>query len=503
MSHAELQDLISRPDFSDDDKKLVKKAYEFAQHAHESQQRYSGEPYFNHVLATALILDNLGMDANTVSAGLLHDVIEDTDITELDVKLEFGSEVLFLVNGVTKLGNVRFRGSDRHIESLRKLFVATSEDVRVLIIKLADRLHNMRTLEYVPVDKQQRIAKETMEVYAPVAHRLNMGQVKGELEDLSFKYLHPADYQNTMEIAKDYYAKSEGSLKKIESKLTSELKKNDIKFISMDYRRKHLWSLYQKLERKDMDIERVYDISALRVIVAKPTECYQVLGIVHSIWRPLPGRIKDYIAFPKPNGYQSVHTTIFTGAGNLAEVQIRTANMHSEAEFGIASHYVYKKSNEDSSWSSDLINLLLRVSGKNKNTTTPDWIQEIAESQKSENLQSNQQFMSELRDDFFTSRIFAFTPNGDVIDLPSGATPIDFAYYIHTNIGDHISGAKINGKLSNLGTELRNGDIVEIITSKKSKPSQKWLSMTATSFAKRRIRNSLQKEDQTEKLDNP
>lgn len=488
MSKAELQELLSRPDYSDVDKKLVRKAYEYAENAHKTQKRRSGEPYFNHVLATALILNNLGMDAASVASGLLHDVIEDTDCTEIDIKLEFGDEVVFLVNGVTKLGAVRFMGSDRHIESLRKLFVATSEDVRVLIIKLADRLHNMRTLEYVPAEKQERIAKETMDIYAPIAHRLNMGQIKGELEDLSFPYLFPDEYKQTLELARDQYEKSETSLQKIKTRLEAELIKEKVKVISTDYRRKHLWSLYQKLKRKDMDIDRVYDISALRIIVPTKTDCYQVLGIVHSVWRPLPGRIKDYVAFPKPNGYQSIHTTIFTGSGQLAEVQIRTKTMHSEAELGIASHYQYKGS-DTSSWSTDLLDRLLGKSKKSR-ASVPQWISDMAEVQ-TDNGVSSDQFMSNLRQDFFTNRIFAFTPNGDVIDLPVGSTSIDFAFHVHTKIGYKLSGAKINGKLSSLDTELRNGDIVEILTSKKAEPKRKWLDMATTSMAKRRIRTAL------------
>jgi len=488
MSKAELYELTSRADFSDNDKKLVRKAYNYAQNAHEGQKRYSGEPYFNHVLATALILNNLGLDAQSIAAGLLHDVIEDTDCTDIDIKLEFGDEVLFLVNGVTKLGTVRFRGSDRHVESLRKLFVATSEDVRVLIIKLADRLHNMRTLEFVPAEKQKRIAKETMEVYAPIAHRLNMGQVKGELEDLSFPYLYPKEHKQTLDLAKEQYSKSETSLAKVKERLEKELAKQKIKFVSTDYRRKHLWSLYQKLKRKDMDIDRVYDISALRIIVNTKTDCYQVLGVVHSLWRPLPGRIKDYVAFPKPNGYQSIHTTIFTGSGDLAEVQIRTNTMHQEAEFGIASHYLYKRS-DDTSWSADIFKRLLGRETKTK-ANVPGWISEMTEVQADEAVGADQ-FMHNLKQDFFTNRIFAFTPNGDVIDLPAGSTSIDFAYHVHTKIGHTLSGAKINGKLSSLDTELKNGDIVEIITSKNSKPKQKWLDVATTSLAKRRIRTSL------------
>lgn len=493
MSQSDLRELISRPDYSEEDKKLIKKAYEFAEKAHERQLRNSGDPYFNHVLATAEILNGLGMDACTVAAGLLHDTIEDTQVTELDVKLEFGNEVLFLVNGVTKLGSVRFRGTKRHIESLRKLFIATSDDVRVLIIKLADRLHNMRTLEHVDKDKQERIAAETMEVYAPIAHRLNMGAVKGELEDLAFPYLYPDEHKQTLELASEQYGKSELVLEKINTRLIEELQKAKILYTSTDYRRKHLWSLYRKLKRKDMDISRVYDISALRVIVNGQTECYQVLGIIHSIWRPLPGRIKDYVAFPKPNGYQSIHTTIFTGEGGLAEVQIRTEKMHAQAEYGIASHFQFKNKENSTggSWSGDWIKRLLKkTTAEYQNAKTPVWIEQMTSVQADST--SPKEFMNNLKDDFFRQRIFAFTPKGDVIDLPSGSTSIDFGYQVHTDLGDHISGAKINGKLSNLATVLNNGDIVEIITSPKSKPSQKWLAMAVTAFAKRRIRSSLQ-----------
>lgn len=487
-----VEQLIKIGEFENGESTIIRKAYDFAKKAHQGQKRYSGEPYFNHVYATAKILCELGMDNVSVAAGLLHDVVEDTPVTDKDLAENFSPEICFLVDGVTKLGEVRFRGSRRHIESLRKLFVATSEDIRVLIIKLADRLHNMRTLKYVSEKKQKRIARETMEVYAPVAHRLNMGQIKGELEDLSFPYLYPEIYHDVLEMAKDHYAKSEHTLRNIDNKLKEELKKNKIKLISSDYRRKHLWSLYLKLKRKDMDISRVYDISALRVIVPETSDCYKVLGIIHSIWRPLPGRIKDYIAFPKPNGYQSIHTTIFSGTGNLAEIQIRTSKMHSEAEFGIASHYHYKGSKTASSWSQDILNRLLNNKpGTTKvvEAKTPAWIDEVVSGQTDESQPED--FMSNLTEDFFSNRIFVFTPKGDVIDLPTGSTSIDFAYHVHTKIGDHLTGAKINGKLSSLDTTLENGDIVDILTGKKLTPTAKWLEMVATTHAKRRIKIAL------------
>lgn len=483
---------------SRDETELITRAYAFSKTAHAGQKRYSGEPYFVHVFETAKNLAELGMGARTIAAGLLHDTIEDAQIKPEIIKNKFGEDILFLVEGVTKLGTIRYRGTKRHVESLRKLFLATSKDIRVLIIKLADRLHNMETLSHVPKGKQRRIALETMEVYAPIAHRLNMGRMRGELEDLSFPYLNPEEHGKVSKLAESKSKETIGKLSKIHKRLVKELGEEKITIVSTDYRKKHLYSLYRKLKRKDWDIDRVYDIFALRVIVSSVSDCYRVLGIVHSIWRPLPGRIKDYIAFPKPNGYQSIHTTVFTGEGGVAEIQIRTEKMHQEAEYGIASHFNYKNNKKSAMpnflWFRDLYQALSRDSGeRHESADIPDWLKEMAEEQKV--VAGTEEFLENLRSDFFENRIFAFTPKGDVIDLPSGSSPIDFAYHIHTDIGHHIAGAKINGKMSSLDTKLKNGDIVEIVTKKSSKPSQKWLEYAKTTAAKRRIRAALNRRE--------
>lgn len=495
------------------DRVLVTRAYEFVKRAHEGHMRFSGEPYLIHLEAVAVMLAEMGMGAKTVAAGLLHDVVEDTSVTAEEVRESFGDEVLFLVEGVTKLGSVRYHGSDRHNESLRKLFVATSEDIRVVIIKLVDRLHNMQTLEHVPSEKRLRIALETLEIYVPVAHRLGMGRIRKELEDLAFPYVYPAEHKRVEELvrprlkhAEEQLEKAQKTLKKrlAEEKVTAEFKTNS--------RIKGMYSLYTKLSRKDWDADLILDLLAIRVIVPSVEECYRVLGIVHALWRPLPGRVKDYIAFPKPNGYQSLHTTVITGNQEIMEVQIRTDVMHRESEFGVASHLAYKLQQNDGGlsvtqsrmWVTELIPSLFRpFSWRLRKPTksadvqkpsygkdqVPHWIQQIGEAHQDAN--NTGEFINDLRQDFFMHRIFVFTPQGDVIDLPIGATPVDFAYAIHSDIGDHTSGAKVNNKMVSLDSELGNGDIVEIITKKSSKPTTKWLEFVKTSMAQRRIRSSL------------
>jgi GTP diphosphokinase / guanosine-3',5'-bis(diphosphate) 3'-diphosphatase len=495
MSNQSAQNIISLlPSLTKEEIDLITRAYEFAKSAHKGQARFSGEPYFNHVYETAKILAEIGMDATTIAAGFLHDTIEDVEgIEEETIEKEFGKEICFLVTSVTKLGKLRYRGLKRHVESLRKLFIATSQDIRVLIIKLADRLHNMRTLEHVREDKRLRIASETMEVYAPIAHRLGIGRLKGELEDLAFQYIDPEAYVLVRDISKAKYEESERQLERVYTKLVEKLEDEKIHVVKSDYRRKHFYSLYSKLKRKDMDIDRVYDISALRVIVNTVSDCYRVLGVIHSLWRPLPGRIKDYIAFEKPNGYRSIHTTIFTGEGGIAEIQIRTEEMHKEAEFGIASHVNYKTHMSDktnATWIKQFLPLLKNTSDEDTKPNIPHWILDLAEEMHDETAD----FMEELRQDFFDDRIFVFTPKGDVIDVPHNSTPIDFAYQVHSDIGDHVSGAKVNGKLVSLETKLLNGDIVDIITKKSSKPSQKWLEYAKTAFARRKIKAFLTNE---------
>ena len=451
------------------DEELIQKAADFAEKAHNGQKRMSGDPYFVHVFETAKILAQIGMDAKTIVAGLLHDTLEDTPITEDELKKEFGEEIVFLVNGVTKLGTLKYKGRERHVESLRKFFVAMANDLRVVIIKFADRLHNLHTLEHVKEDKRERIALESIDVYAPLANRLGMGKLKGEIEDAAFPFAYPKEYSEIEGIIKEkqgYYRKE---LEEVHAELEEILDKNKIKVSEINYRVKHKYSLWRKLQRYNMDIEKIYDIVALRVVVKDVADCYRVLGLVHAVWKPLPNRIKDYIALPKPNGYQSIHTTIFTGSGCIVEIQIRTEEMHAEAAYGIAAHFIYKEN------------------GKAKlDKSKIEWIEGL---KNLKNIETHPKgFLENLKTDFFSHRIFIFTPQGDVVDLPHNSSPIDFAYMIHSDIGNHTSSAKVNGKMSPLNTILKNGDIVEIVTKKDAHPSGKWLEYTKTTTAKKHIR---------------
>ncbi len=479
------------------DADLLSRVFEFAKEAHDGQKRFSGEPYFIHSFETAKILAELQMSPTTISAGLLHDTLEDAHVSESEIREAFGEEILFLVKGVTKLGKIKYRGAERHSESLRKLFVAVSQDIRVIIIKLSDRLHNMRTLEYVPPHKQERIAKETLEIYVPVAYRLGIRMLSRQLEDSAFPFIYPKEYEKTKELLKQKTKEDYQNLKNFQRSVKKGLAKNGVINFILDYRIKTFYSLYKKLVRKDWNIENIYDISALRIILSDVSDCYRVMGIIHGIWQPLPGRIKDYISFPKPNQYKALHTTIFTGYGNAVEIQIKTKEMHQEAEYGVASHVIYKNQKQDDSSPLWIRRLLPFKNPFNKECSEkeidhndiPSWIKELVEYQSS---RKNINVRDELQDDFFKQRIFAFTPKGDVIDLPIESTSIDFAYAIHSEIGDRIGGIKINGKLSSLNTVLKNGDIVEIITNKKSKPSPKWLDYAKTTAAKKHIRSALQ-----------
>ena len=445
---------------SPEDVSLIKRAFVFAERVHHGHIRHSGEPYLVHLLETAQILSELGAGSATIAAGLLHDTIDDAGIKKEDITKEFGKEIAFLVEGVTKLGHLKYKGVDRHNESLRKLFVAMSEDIRVLLIKLADRLHNMRTLSHVPKDKQKRIAAETLEIYAPVAYRLGIRKINRELEDLSFPYIYPKEYEEMKKFLKEHNLDRAESLEKFARSVRKELAKEGLVKINTEYRMKGLYSLYKKYLRHDKDLEKIHDISAMRILVDSIADCYQVLGIIHGRWRPLPNRIKDYIAFPKPNGYQALHTTIFTGDGNIVEVQIKTHEMQRYSEYGVASHLSYK------------------AGGRDKNALA--WVRALSSGDKSVS-------------DFFSHRIFVFSPKGDVVDLPVDSTPIDFAYSIHSDVGNHMTGAKVNGKLVALDSNLHNGDIVFIMTKEPAKPNQKWIEMAKTSMAKRHIRNRLAK----------
>lgn len=458
---------------------LIQKAYEFAKEAHKEHKRFSGEPYFTHLEETAKTLIRYEMDAQTIAAGFLHDTIEDTDITEEEMKKEFGEEITNLIKGVTKLGKIKYRGHVRSIESLRKFLIALADDYRVLIIKLADRLHNLQTLEHVREDKQKRIALESIEVYAPLADRLGIGRFKGEIEDAAFKYAYPAEYAETIKILKERAGDTTESLHSIYNKLKEELDSSHVQVTHVDYRIKHAYSLWKKLQKYNMNIDKIYDIVALRVVVSSVEDCYYVLGLIHSLWKPLPGRIKDYIALPKTNGYQSLHTTIFTGDGCIAEIQIRTEEMHAQAEYGIASHYSYKESNE-------------------KNGKKFEWVENLKEV-KNIGVKSPQDLLKQLKADYLNNRIFVFTPKGDVLDLPEESTPVDFAYAIHSEIGDHIAGVKVNGKMAPLDTKLNSSDIVEVQTKKEGSPSLRWLYFVKTALAKKQIRNYV-KEHKSENL---
>ncbi len=489
-----------------DDIALVEKAYAFAEEAHKDHTRFSGEPYFGHLAETAYLLAELGMSGKVVAAGLLHDCIEDVGVAPSTIEREFGKEILFLVEGVTKLGRLKYRGAERHRESLRKLLVATGKDARVLIIKMMDRLHNMRTLSHVPEAKRKRIALETLEIYAAIAHRLGMGLVRRELEDLAFEYAMPKEYQETKKLMAERSRTTLERLKKMVNTLRKEFAQNGIKGFKTDSRVKGLYSLYRKLARKEGDIEKIYDIAALRIIVPTVEDCYRALGLVNNVYQPLPNKIKDYIAFPKPNGYQSLHTTVFSGDGSIVEVQIRTPEMHEEAERGIAAHVEYKegaKQTGRSGGSFDWIKSL--IPGFARRTTieekkngapaaqyapasTPSWLADL------ENTEEDPELETTLKTDLFNRRVFVFTPTGDVVDLPAESSPVDFAYAIHSDIGDHIFGAKVNGKMVPLDTHLHNGDIVEIQTKKTAKPKSKWLDFAKTTLARRHIRNALERE---------
>ena len=476
-----------------EDQKEVLRACEFAQKAHEKQKRQTGEPYLKHCIETAITIADLKLDSPSIIAAVLHDTAEDTDLTLIDIQKEFGKTVARLVDGVTKLGKIRITKRwfllqskqeladfDRQIETLRKMFVAMAKDIRVVIIKLADRLHNMNTLKGVEPEKRLRIAKETLEIYAPLAYRLGMGELKGQLEDLAFPYVYPDEYKWLKREIKDAYKKRTFYLEKVKKYLTRKLAQEGIK-AEIHGRAKYLYSLWRKLQRYDNDLGRIYDLVALRIVVPTVAECYKVLGIIHEMWKPLVGRIKDYIAQPKPNGYQSLHTTVFCLDGRIVEFQIRTKEMHQQAENGIAAgwHYAEKKGTLD------------YILKKIKKAPYEDirWVKELAKWQKKS--RDNKEFANDIQVDFFSDRIFVYTPRGDVKDLPTGSTPIDFAYAVHSELGNATAGVKVNDKMVSLSSTLKNGDMVEIIKGKKSNPRRDWLEFVKTSLARTHIRKYL------------
>lgn len=490
---------------------LVTKAYEFSREAHKEQKRYSGEMYFIHPAEVGYLLATAGMGPRAIAAGLLHDTIEDAGVKPKDIEELCGAEVLTLVQGVTKLGTLRYRGLERHTESLRKLFAATAKDIRVLIIKLMDRLHNARTLEYVPKpEKRERIALETLEIYAPIADRLGMSVAKQELEDAAFPYAYKKEYEKTRELIKERKNENEKRLEKVERDMKREFADAGLRQFRTETRIKGMYSLFRKLERKDWDITKIYDILALRVIFPTVADCYSALGVIHSHWRPVPGKIKDYIAFPKPNGYQSIHTTVYTGDGGALEMQLRTEDQHREALYGIASHLTYKEMQEGVAdgkrggleWirqfipriGKGFIEKATAPEAGERSGSVPDWVKELAHADAMSKESAD--YLDALKTDFFSHRVFVFTPKGDVIDLPIAATPIDFAYAVHSDLGNRMSGARVNGKLVSLDTTLRNGDIVEIITKPAGKPSRKWHDIAKTSMARKHIRATLAAQQQ-------
>lgn len=479
----------ARRPFTSEERKFIARALEYAKEAHEGQLRKSGEPYVTHSFAVAKILAGIGMDKETVAAGLLHDVPEDTDRTLEDVEKEFGKEVATLVDGITKLSKIRLRGSHEEyfLENLRKMFLAMAADIRVVIIKLADRLHNMRTLDALPKEKRDRIAKETMEIFAQIANRLGINEIKGELEDLAFKYLEPENYEKARGVESTHMKEGAAYLEEVMNTIRKQLGEDGIKILEIDGRTKRLYRLFRKLEKRDMDVRRVYDFIAIRLIVPEIVDCYEALGAIHKRYRPLVGRIKDYISLPKPNGYQSLHTTVFGPEGRIFEVQIRTPKMHNEAEYGIAAHWIYTEQARRNDWTS----FFFPKKGDAAKPKEVPWISQLKEWQ-AEIGKDNREFSEGLRIEFFKNHIFAFTPEGDIIELPEEATPVDFAYAIHSEVGNHAVGARADGKMVPLDYKVRNGQVVEILVSKERKhPNGDWLKFVKTSTAKSKIRRAL------------
>lgn len=467
------------PDFDVDN---LKKAYDYGLKAHMNQRRYSGEPYFEHCLNVGLILASMRMDTITIVSGLLHDVVEDTDVTEEELVVEFGETVAMLVNGVTKISGLKFLSKEtRQAETFRKMLLSMADDIRVIIIKFADRLHNMRTLEHVPEKKRPRIALETRDVYAPLAHRLGIARIKDELEDLAFKHLDRKSYDDIVEKVTLSEDERRAYIESVAKPVRNELKKNNID-ADIYGRPKTYSSIYNKMQRRQRPFEEIYDLMAIRIIVDKLEECYYALGIVHSLFMPVYDRFKDYIAMPKINGYQSLHTTVIGTSGKMVEIQIRTKAMHQLAENGIAAHWKYKEGIKSTTQFEKHIS----------------WVRDLLERQISE--EDAGEFMEDLKIDLFQDEVFVFSPKGDLYKLPRGSTPIDFAYGVHTNIGNQCIAAKINGKIASLRTELKSGQQVEIITSQNQKPSQDWLSSVKTSKARHWIKKIVREEQQAQTM---
>ena len=462
------------------DHELLVRAYKFSDVAHAGQVRHSGEPYVSHCIEVARILADLQLDTTTVVSGLLHDIVEDTDITIEDVAREFGSEIAQIVDGLTKIANLPLSSrEERQVENYRKLLLSIAKDARVILIKLADRLHNMRTLDYLEPEKQRRIAQETRDLYAPLAHRFGMAKVRWELEDLAFKHLEPDAYKTLAKLVAAKRGEREQLIAQMREPLEKRLTDAGIADVDVTGRPKHLWSIYKKMQQRDRPYEDIYDLLAIRVIVPNVLECYHALGVIHDGWTPVQERIKDYIAQPKSNGYQSLHTTVFGPGRQLFEIQIRTRDMHRTADFGIAAHWLYK----ESSRSADDLDRQLA------------WFRQVLELQL--DAETPGEFLEFLKLDLYQDEIFVFTPTGDVIQLPKGATPLDFAFSVHTQVGAHCAGAKVNGRIAPLSRELKNSETIEILTNPNAKPSRDWLSHVRTGRARHKIRQMLRLEERS------
>ena len=461
---------------------LIERALRFSASAHRGQKRMSGEDFVSHSIGVALILAEQLLDSTTIAAALLHDVVEDSDVRTEDIAREFGSEIAGIVDGLTKISSLTFRSSaEEQVENYRKLLLSIAKDARVIIIKLGDRLHNMRTLEHLSPDRRSRIALETREIYAPLAHRFGMAGMKAELEDLAFKFIESEDYRELVNQVASKRAVREQTILKLRTPLEYELKRAGIEWYEVTGRPKHLWSIFQKMRKRNKGFDEIYDLMAIRVIVRTVPECYHVLGIIHHNWTPIQERIKDYIASPKSNAYQSLHTTIFGPGGQLFEVQIRTQEMHRTAEFGIAAHWLYKRDGKPDELDQHL-----------------GWFRQLLELQQ--DTHSPEEFLEFLKIDLYQDEIFIFTPQGDVKRLPKGSTPIDFAFHVHTEVGFKCQGAKINGRIAPLHRELKSGDTVEILTGSGAKPSRDWLSHVRTARARQKIKQWVNHEEETVSL---
>lgn len=464
---------------------LLDKAFEFAEKSHSEQKRISGEPFVNHPLRVALFISQMKLGINSVIASVLHDVVENCEIPLSEIKSQFNEEVYFLVNGLTNVNKIKYIACKKEDdttekENFRNMILAMAKDLRIILIKLADRLDNMKTLWPLETEKKRKKSLETLEILAPLAYRLGMSDIGAQLEDLAFPYAYEEEYKLTKKIIGKRSEELKNYIQELVPLVQKELKKNNLDPKKIQFRTKHLYSIWRKLQKEDMDIKRIYDLVAMRIIMPNLEECYAALGIIHQMWRPVPGRFKDYIALPKPNGYQSLHTTVFAKDGKIVEIQIRTPEMDEEAEWGIAAYWIYGSQKDDKKYK------------KRKKFNPPKnfyWVNQLREWQKK--FYSSEEFINSLKVDFFKDRIFVLTPKGDIIDLPDGATTIDFAYQIHTDVGNQAAGAKVNGKLVSLDYKLQSGEVIEITTKKRKLPSSSWLEFVKMSETRKKIQDAL------------